>query len=53
MRDLIIGLLLIVGWGVVQFAVQPATGWFHVALIVGVLMVIRGVVTSEAPPPGP
>jgi hypothetical protein len=49
MRDLAIGLLLLVGWGVLQFAVQPGTGWIHVGLIAGVIMVIRGIVTHETP----
>jgi hypothetical protein len=46
MRDLVIGLLILAAWAVLQFAVQPETGWIHVGLIVGVIMVIRGIVLS-------
>ena len=43
MRDLGIGAVLLAIWGYLQFVVQPVTGWIHVLLIAGVLMVIRGI----------
>ena len=43
MRDLAIGALLLAAWGILQFAVQPLTGWIHLLLIAGVLMLIRGI----------
>jgi hypothetical protein len=43
MRDLILGFLLLAAWAYLQFVVQPVTGWIHVLLIGGVLMIIRGI----------
>lgn len=48
MRDLILGLLIIAAWLVLQFGVQPATGWIHVLLIAGVGLVIRGITLGTA-----
>ena len=48
MRELVVGLLLLVAWGVLQFAVQPSTGWFHLLLIAGVGLVIRGIVVRDS-----
>lgn len=48
MFELLAGLLLLVAWGGLQFVVQPATGWIHVALIAGVILVIRGIVVRDA-----
>lgn len=48
MFELLAGLALLVAWGVLQFAVQPATGWIHVALVAGVILVIRGIVLRDA-----
>ncbi len=47
MFELLSGLALLVVWGVLQFVVQPVTGWIHVALIAGVVLVIRGIVTRD------
>jgi hypothetical protein len=44
MFDLIAGLLLLAAWAFLQYSVQPATGWIHVALAAGVLGIIRGIV---------
>jgi hypothetical protein len=44
MRDLAIGFILLAVWAYLQFVVQPVTGWIHVLLIAGVLMLIRGIV---------
>jgi hypothetical protein len=43
-RDFAIGSILLAIWAYLQFVVQPVTGWIHVLLIAGVLMVIRGIV---------
>jgi len=42
-----VGLLILGAWSVVTFVVQPDTGWIHVGLIVGVLLVIRGIVARD------
>jgi hypothetical protein len=47
MFELLSGLALLIVWGVLQFVVQPITGWIHVALIVGVVLVIRGIVQRD------
>ena len=47
MRDIIIGLVLVAIWIVLQFVVQPATGWIHVALAAGVIMIIRGIALRD------
>ena len=43
MFELAIGALLIAAWAVLQFAVQPMTGAFHLLLLVGAVLLIRGV----------
>lgn len=48
MRELLTGLSLIVSWIGLQYLVQPRTGWIHAVLIVGVVLVIRGVVARDA-----
>jgi hypothetical protein len=47
MFELLSGLVLLLVWGGLQFAVQPATGLIHVVLIAGVVLVIRGIVTRD------
>ncbi len=47
MVQIAVGLLILAAWGVVTFAVHPNTGWIHVGLIVGVLLVIRGIVARD------
>lgn len=47
MRDLWFGFILLAVWGYLQFVVQPLTGWIHVLLIAGVLMVIRGIALRD------
>jgi hypothetical protein len=44
MFELLSGLAMLVVWGILQFVVQPVSGWIHVALIAGVVLVIRGIV---------
>lgn len=48
MRELLIGILLFIAWGVLQFIIQPATGWIHVVLIAAVALIIRGIVRRGA-----
>lgn len=47
MFELLSGLALLIVWGVLQFVIQPVTGWIHVALIAGVVLVIRGIVQRD------
>jgi hypothetical protein len=47
MFELLSGLAVLVAWGVLQFVVQPVTGWIHVALIAGVVLVIRGIAQRD------
>lgn len=49
MFELIGGLACIAAWLVLQFVVQPATGWIHVALVAGVVLLIRGIAGKPAP----
>lgn len=51
-RDLLIGFLLLAGWGVLQFGTATHSGWIHVLLIAGVLLVIRGIALRGEPAPG-
>ena len=43
MRDMMLGFLLLAAWAILQFVVQPLTGWINLLLIAGVLMLIRGI----------
>ncbi|MCA9721626.1 MAG: hypothetical protein KC489_04335 [Gemmatimonadetes bacterium] len=47
MRQIGAGLAILAAWGVLTFGIQPATGWIHVLLIAGVLLVIRGIAGRE------
>jgi len=47
MLEFIAGVVLLIVWVVLQFVVQPATGWIHVALAAGVILVIRGIAVSK------
>jgi hypothetical protein len=47
MLELLGGLALLAFWIVLQFVVQSTTGWIHVALAAGVILVIRGIVVSK------
>jgi len=53
MVELLAGLLSLIAWGVLQFVVQPATGLIHIALVAGVILVIRGVVLRSEERAGP
>jgi uncharacterized membrane protein len=47
MIEFISGLFLLGVWVVLQFVVRPTTGWIHVALAAGVILVIRGIARSQ------
>jgi uncharacterized membrane protein len=47
MRDFILGILLLAVWVVLQFGVQSTSGWIHIALGAGVVLVIRGIAVSK------
>ncbi len=51
MRDLALGLLITLIWGVLQFATAYTAGWIHVLLIAGVLLIIRGIALAPAGKP--
>lgn len=46
MSELLLGAVLLLVWGVLQFAVQPATGVYHILLAAGVILIVRGIVKS-------
>jgi hypothetical protein len=45
--EFIAGLLLIAVWGILFFVARPATGWIHLALGLGVVLVVRGIAVSR------
>ena len=47
MFELPLGVILILGWAVLQFKLQPATGLYHILLAAGVILTIRGIVVSR------
>ena len=55
MISILFGVGLLLCWGVLQFVVQPATGYIHLILAAGVIVIIRGIVLasgrSSAPSP--
>ena len=46
MLELIAGVIVIGVWIVLQFVVRATSGWIHLVLAAGVLLVIRGIVIS-------
>jgi ABC-type amino acid transport system permease subunit len=52
MVEFVSGILLLVLWVILQFVVQPATGFIHIALAAGVILVIRGIAVSKWGTPG-
>jgi ABC-type amino acid transport system permease subunit len=52
MIEFVSGILLLVLWVILQFVVQPATGFIHIALAAGVILVIRGIAVSKWGTPG-
>lgn len=53
MAELLIGVLALIGWGVLQFVVQPAGALYHILLAAGVMLVVRGVAKSPWGTPDP
>jgi len=53
MLELILGLALLAIWGVLQFVVQSTSGFIHIALAAGVILVIRGIALSGPARPKP
>ena len=53
MIEFVSGILLLVLWVILQFVVQATTGFIHIALAAGVILVIRGIAVSKwgTPPP--
>lgn len=47
MFELPLGVACILIWGVIQFAVQPAAGLYHILLAAGVLLTVRGIAVSR------
>lgn len=47
MSELLIGALLLAAWLVLQFGTTIASGWIHLALIAGVILVIRGIALRD------
>ena len=47
MTALLIGIICLIGWAVLQFAVQPAGGLYHILLAAGVIILVRGIATSK------
>ncbi len=60
MSQLLLGLVILAAWAAVVYGLQPASGWIHLLLIGGVILVIRGIVLRDpgdpdnpaSPPPG-
>lgn len=53
MRDFILGVALLAIWIVLQFVVQSTSGFIHIALAAGVVLVIRGIALSKWGTPTP
>ena len=49
MIELLLGIVLVLVWGALQFIVQPATALIHVALVAGVVLIVRGIVLATGP----
>lgn len=47
MVELPLGVACVLVWGVLQFAVQPATGLYHILLAAGIILLVRGIVVSR------
>ncbi len=41
------GVLLLILWAAIQFGIAPPTGWIHVLLAAGVVLLIRGIARSD------
>lgn len=47
MRELLLGIALIVTWLVLQFVVRSTSGFIHIALAAGVILIVRGIAVSK------
>lgn len=47
MAYLVSGLLILAAWAAITFGIHPDSGWIHIGLIVGVILVIRGIVARD------
>ena len=47
MSNMIVGAILLAAWGVLQFGVQSTSGWIHLLLAAGVVLIIRGIALSR------
>ena len=47
MIELIAGFALLALWIVLQFVLQSTSGFIHIALAAGVILVIRGIAVSK------
>lgn len=53
MLEGVAGVMMVAIWGVLQFFETPSNGTIHILLAVGVVLIIRGIVTSRwGTPPG-
>ena len=53
MTEFILGVALIITWLVLQFIVQSTSGFIHIALAAGVVLIIRGIAVSKWGTPEP
>jgi hypothetical protein len=49
--ELLIGIALLAAWGVLQFGAAATSGWIHLGLIAGVILVIRGIAQGDGAKP--
>jgi hypothetical protein len=47
MREFILGVALLLVWIVLQFVVRSTSGYIHIALGAGVILVVRGIALSK------
>lgn len=47
MLEGVAGVVMVAVWGMVQFFQTPSTGTIHILLALGVVLIIRGIVTSR------
>lgn len=46
-----LGILMLIGWAVWTFAFDPAPGWVHLFLTLGVFLLIWAIVAKDTPAP--
>jgi hypothetical protein len=52
MREFILGIALIVIWLVLQFGTKSTSGFIHILLAAGVVLIVRGIAVSKWGTPG-